>query len=271
MIGLEARGEAAFAAYAAAYEQRRAAAVANFTCFCVCGCGNRVEHLSPVIDGPVRCTACRRGGRKVHFLTPRPRDSFDWTPYEPARTLRPRRIVTAQEQVAAETYVRKASRRGFKVLARLRDRVETGHALTPGETEQALRSKAADVRAAGVARRLIGRVERRFQRKIDLARIRILDSVADGNYAVRDDTGGLVRIRIERPKSGRRKGFVVVTFEYGEETIAQGLQWPQPARLDRPEWWQYYQGPSAHLVARLVGNPDEARTLYKQALQEDAA
>lgn len=268
-MNLEEMGDAAFAEARAVYAARYDRAVAEMICFCACGCELPVEMLSPVVGGPVRCPACRKGRRKEHYLTPRAEDAFDFTPYEKPRASRnPRspRTVSAEDRDEAEDYVRKGGRQTFKRLARLHARVvDRGQPLTPAQTADVLRSKAADIMAGVGARLRARRAEKRSKRTMDLARVFIPESVVDGVYAVTDDSGGLVRITIDRPFQSLYRGFVLVTLAYGEGTEAPGLQYPQPARVEHPDHRQFYRGPSAHLIARLVGDPEAARNLNEEA------
>jgi hypothetical protein len=256
-----------WAAYEAGYEAAYKQAVDEKVCFCRCGCTLPVESLN-AWGGPARCEACKKGDQHKHSLMPRPVETFDWAKYEPApkpKATRPRNPpVSWAKRHEAEAYVRKAGHNGFKAIRRMRERLVEAHmSLTPTQTEAALRSKAADERAEVTAVKRSEQAERRASRKTDINRVVIGDSVAEGDYAVRDDDGWFVRINVKRPRTGPMHGFVMLTLTFGDGIEKPGQQYPGPG--------QTYRGEGAHLVARLVADPEAAKALYQLAKEEEAA
>lgn len=260
-----------YAAHVAGYDAARDEAVTGLTCFCICGCRLPVVELAPVTGGPVRCDECRaQSQRDGHKLIRPPVETFDWAKYEdPEPPKQPRPLVSPLALHEAESYVRKRGRRGFKTLERLHARLVEGRSLTDAQAYSALRSKAADMRAEFRASEDAAAASWRARKHIDLNRIVIPETLLDGSYAVRDDSGGFVRIDIKRPKRGRMRGFVRVAVHFGESVVQHGLQFPQPYK-PTPGYAQTYRGASAHLVAQLVGNPEQARADFKQAATEAA-
>lgn len=253
----------AWAEYEAGYKAAYSEAVAEKHCFCTCGCKDAVEELG-WLGTPARCKACRFGSKHEHALIKPAIETFDWARYEPAQkpkaTRLPHRRISRGERQEAESYVRKTGRTGFKTLRRLHARlVDAGQSLTNAQAADALRSKAADERAEAAAAIHSEKAEWRARRVIDLNRVVITDDVAPGDYGVRDDNGWFVRVNI-KDGTGPLHGFVMVRLEYGDGIVKTGLQYPGPG--------QTYRGEAAHLVARLVSNPDEAKALFQQSLEE---
>lgn len=261
---LEQERDRDWARYEAGYNAARQEAIDQLICFCRCGCRKSVLRLNS-FGAPARCEACKKGAKSHHALMPLPAESFDWEKYEPPlppRPVRPR--VSPEQRSAAETYVRKAGHRGFKSLHRLRTRVlDAGHALTDSQTLAALRSKAADERDAGRAATRAVKTDWRMRKNLN--RIVIPVELPGGTYAVPDGTesvGQLVKVVIKRRRSGPLAGYTFVDIDFGAGVVQHGFQMPQPVRAGHV---QAYQGPSVHLVAKLVANPDEARSNAKQA------
>jgi hypothetical protein len=77
------------------------------------------------------------------------------------------------------------------------------------------------------------------------------------------DGGDAVRIDIDRPTEGELSGWTVVKLELGEGVVHYGVQ--RPKRLWRNP---AYRGWFPQLVAKVIENPDKARTRYKQLMGE---
>lgn len=264
---LELQRDTDWAAYEAGYNAARQQAIDDMVCFCRCGCQQPVEALG-AWGAPARCPACRKGDQSKHSLMPRPVETFDWARYEPAEPPKPTRQsrapISGAHRREAEAYVRKAGHHGFKTLNRMYARlVARGEPLTDAQAAAALRAKAADERAEQSMYRRSTVGERRASRKMDINGVAIGDDIAAGSYAVKDDHGQPIRVVVKRPVTGPLAGFVVVTLRYGDGIERKGVQYPGPR--------QAYRGEGAHLVARLVSNPADAKALFELASEVEAA
>jgi len=267
---LEIERDRAYADYEAGYNAARQEAMDDMVCFCRCGCRNHVTSLGAFGYGPNRCDECKKAGSKgVHTLMPIPVESFDWAKYEEPveleATPHPKPVISTDLREEAESYVRKAGHHGFKSLARMRDRITgSGRPLSDTQARVALRRKAADQKEDASLYASVARSERRAAKTMDILRVFIPETVTPGWYAVETDHHVCVRIRVKRPKGGVLRGFVVIHTLFGDDIDRPGLQYPGPN--------QFYRGEGAHLIARLVANPEAARTLYREVLgREDAA
>jgi hypothetical protein len=163
----------------------------------------------------------------------------------------------AERLAEATAYINSYGRDGLRVIAEMYDRLQAGGILTDVMVERVLISKANEKRLGKAAlKRQVAR-ERAERRSTDLNHIYIEETVTDGSYAIRDGVDTVV-LTVERPTQGLLAGFVTVKSEVAYGVEQWGIQYPQ--RRER----EYYRGRMAHLVARLVMNPYEARERYEQ-------
>jgi hypothetical protein len=167
-------------------------------------------------------------------------------------------IQRAQE---AEAYVRRYGNRGLRFISDMWDRLTSGKQLTEVQVERVLISREAEIRSSQSAAKRISKQESQAAKQLDLNQVLIGDDVADGNYAI-ETPEGIVLLRIKREQKGGFRGFLFVEHVVGEDTERYGVQYPQPARIEKPQHRQFYRGHFAHLVAQLVADPLGAKALY---------
>jgi hypothetical protein len=210
----------------AAYDARREQSIEGMVCFCACGCNLPVKALR--FGGPVTCADCQSeaikpGGRKTHFLTPPPAETYDWDMAEALQTMADRGIPVQTIDTAT-------------VKAIVADRI------------------AAEKRAPKVLRH-IPVVQRAVAKDVDLDRVHIPQSLSDGLYDVEMDNGDTVPLRLTRPADGPMVGFTVVEHYIEGEWKPFGVQYPDPKPdplgLTR-DYKQTYRGQMPYLVWLLV-------------------
>lgn len=229
---LEQERDKAWAEYEAGYNAARQEAIDEMICFCRCGCRNPVTQLY-LGSIPNRCDACQAGAGRDHAVMPQPAESFDWARYE-----EPRVVSTPGARKPHSQRLRKV---GTHVRAKATERMRALRAV----------EKSAEV-------------DHRGRKRIPLTSVVIPETVKAGSYAVEDDYGDLVEIVVRRPRSAAWRGFVFVEIRFADDVVQTGMQPPQPYKAT---WAQPYQGPSVHLVHRLVADPDKARAAAVTARQ----
>lgn len=227
----------------------KAQAIADRTCFCVCGC--RATDTAPGsilgMTVPGLCPKCHR--RKGH-----------------ERVVSAAMLTVAPETIAdreaAEAYLRSVGTATSKTIAALSEKVEAGKPLTDAQVDTVVRAKEADERSAEVAFRRLVAEHKRVAKDVDLTSLHIPATLAEGMYAVKGQKGDAVAVKVERPTTGQLSGWTVVTLTVGGTVVNYGLQKP-PHRIF--SWIKRtYRGWLPQVVAEVVHNPVEARNLYKQ-------
>lgn len=230
------------------FPAQQARAIAERTCFCVCGC--RATDVEPgSIFGlivPGACPKCygKRGHERVASAAMLATD-----------------VEAEADRKSAEEYLRTVGPATSRAVASLVDKVEAGKPLTARQVDVAVRAKAADARAATGAFKRLSAEHVHVAKQVDLTHIHIPASLAEGMYAVMGQKGDAVAVKVERPTSGMLTGWTVVTLTIGD-VVQYGLQKP-PHRI--LSWiTRTYRGWLPQVVAEVVHNPKQARALYKQ-------